>query len=118
MEDILEFLLVIGFLAVGFFKQAKKKTTSEPKEEGEVTPMPQETYDDPILEVSPAPPMAQKEMKRPKRSNKKSPKLEPSQTTPPLVTDSPQTEADYHLHSVEEVRRAFIWSEILHRKYE
>ena len=121
MEDILKFLLVIGFLAFGFFKQAKKETASEQKGEGEPIPMPEETCDDPIYEVASDSHMKQKEVQKPKRRKKHPHSPEPPESPKTIstpVSAAPQNETDYSIHSAEEARKAIIWSEILHRKYE
>ena len=125
MEDIFKFLLVIGVIVIGFVRQAKKGAK---KRDGgtPVMPMPDEetafpesredeTYGGYIPE-GPKPEVIITAKKTEKK--RKSAGISSNHFSPP--TPAPQEtneQSEFEIHSVEEARRAIIWSEILQRKY-
>ncbi len=124
MEDIFQVLLIIGFIAIGVFRQINKEKS--PKNTDSEIPMPI-----PAPTVSgPYPQQKSPETKKPANSRKKqitSPIEEGVRTThvPPPISTPPQSPApteaaeksEYSIDSPEDARRAIIWSEILQRKY-
>lgn len=112
-EDILKLLLAIALpLLYGLFKRMMRanSTSGQPEMEWEE-----------IHEPAPSP-------SRPKQKPKSKPanrflatgKEEGSAATsltapePPLADEHPE---DFSISSLEEIRRAIVWGEILHRKY-
>ena len=122
MEDVLQILFIVGILIFGFIKQARKSAQKDREQpiEGEDIPLPHE--DNPLPEASTFPPMPPQPetiqpprpttVPFPKRTVPDSARTALKPTAPP-ADDS--TEMD--IHSLEDVRRGIIWSEILQRKY-
>ena len=121
MDDVLKILLVIGILLFGLARKTKK--------EAKETPLPEnwgdETYGGYIPE-GPDSAMEKEEQKpaetpiAPKIAAREG--LRTTNTPPPPPMETPaQPEkapvADVDVHSIEDVRRGVIWSEILQRKY-
>lgn len=134
MEDVFKFLFVIIIIAVGFIRQAKKeakkKAANNPAMPRKENPLPEswndETYGGYIPE-GPQPEVAVIPEKKEKYKSSKS--FTPTTGTfadridssanynsPPTSIEADE-KSEFEIHSVEEARRAIIWSEILQRKY-
>ncbi len=129
MEDVFKFLIIAAAVIISIKQQskkgAKKNTANKPAipvpeawpdiEIKEVEVKEGNTYDGYIPET-PAPKIV-----KPKVQN--SPKIKPEKTSEPsirlqsptLMTES--QESEFGFQSIEEVRKAIVWSEILQRKY-
>lgn len=125
MEDIFKFLLVIGILVIGFVRQAKKEAKKKagnpsamPMPDGK-SPFPGDwedaTYGGYIPEgPEPEPIAVTGQTKKKTRPAAASSSPSPSPAPVPQATDEP---SEFEIRSVEEARRAIVWSEILQRKY-
>lgn len=119
MEDIFQILIFVAFAAFGVIAQVRK----DKKEES--TASPQEVLEDmfPELEQETEMPMVEPMVQQPViRKKKKTPKKEKAPiiekaSTPPPPKPLGQADKKIRLHSKEEARRAFIYSEIFNRKY-
>lgn len=143
MEDIFKFLLVIGVIVVGLVKQvkkeAKKQADSKPASPIPHTgnPIPEswndETYGGYIpkgpSDETIAPPASTKKPK-PSKSKPFIPlnmadnsdqrfhtSLKQTISAPEAIAEEVNEPSEFEIHSIEEARRAIIWSEILQRKY-
>ncbi|MDR0989392.1 MAG: hypothetical protein LBM06_08045 [Prevotellaceae bacterium] len=121
MDDIMQFLIVLGVIAIGIYQQYKKEAAKKASERS----------------VLPAPPTATPRQAPASSRRKRESFLPTGDATTSSLTGSvsaspctpntsispistppqPETESDYAIHSAEEARRAIIWSEILQRKY-
>lgn len=135
MEDIFKILLVTGILIYGFVKQLRKETPEQPAfpypemPDSDIPPMPegipipedipmqQDSHPEPAQETVIAPHKQSGSTPAHKKSRKYQPIQESKQTTADLSANEHNETTDYSIHSVEEARRAIIWSEILQRKY-
>ncbi len=121
MEDIIQFLLIIGFIAIGIFRQvAKAKSKNEAENEIPMPiPVPPPFTDPSVIQKAP--------QKTNKKRNQFTPPIEegvrtthvPPISAPPQQTTEtePADRSEFAIDSPEEARRAIIWSEILQRKY-
>lgn len=139
MEDVFKFLFVIAIIAVGFIRQAKKeakkKAANSPAMPQKENPFPESwndgTYGGYIPE-GPQPEVVVIPEKKEKRKPSKSKSSIPSHTigtlsdhfdsssnfnSPPTSSVEADEKSEFEIHSVEEARRAIVWSEILQRKY-
>lgn len=127
MEDILKFLFIVGIILIGIVKQVKKE---KEKEVSKKTPTPTiPSYKDNKKEVFT--PVTPTQSKRGKEYPHSSPvkasenvshyhpisKSAPTSTIKENTTQDIKKSPDFDIHSVDEVRKAIIWSEILQRKY-
>lgn len=138
MEDVFKFLFVIAIIAVGFIRQAKKeakkKAADSPAMPRKENPLPESWNDGTYGGYIPEGPQPEVAVISPKKNdNRKSSKSKPTHTTgtlsdridsssnynsPPTATSQEAEEqSEFEIHSVEEARRAIVWSEILKRKY-
>lgn len=123
MEELYKYLVILAVVIVPILKQLRKNSQQEQDEEREVPPT---TYPplneqpiegdkektNPVQTSITTPPPFQN--KRPKRSSQPAEAAE----NKTVHTDKESEPADdYGIHSVEEARKAIIWSEILQRKY-
>lgn len=121
MDDVLKILLVIGFLLFGFARKAKK--------EAKEAPLPENWGDETYGGYIPEGPDSTTEKEAQKPTEVITPPkatvtegLRTTSTPPPppakahAEPEKPET-ADIDIHSIEDVRRGVIWSEILRRKY-
>lgn len=115
MEDIMQFLLIVGIIAFGIFRQYSKEKAKKSENEH---PMPIPEYKMEEFVMTEAPPK-----QIPKKQKQVLPQ-EGARTTShtPLPTAPVQRievaeESEFTIHSAEEARRAIIWSEILQRKF-
>ena len=118
MEDILKFLFVAIVLGVAFVQHIRKETAKKASKKT-LEPAPDETI----------PERQRASMSRPKKNgayDRGAPKGKPVATGEAVRCpdstmrdeNAPQkAEGDYSIRSVEEARRAMVWSEILARKY-
>ncbi len=118
MEDILKFLFVAIVLGVAFVQHIRKETAQKASKKA-LEPAPGETI----------PERQHASMSRPKKNgayDRGAHKGKPVATgeavrcpdsTMRKETDPQNVEEDYGIRSVEEARRAMVWSEILARKY-
>ena len=124
MEDIFKFLFVIGIIAIGIAKQVKKE---KEKQTAKKTPAPTiPPYKEMQKKVLAPPPATKtergKESPRPFLTGtpESTSHYRPVSPAPTKQEDTAQpikNSPDFNVHSVEEVRKAIIWSEILQRKY-
>lgn len=116
MEDIVKFLLVIGFIVIGIAKQYKKEADKEAEPD---MPVP----DEPLPDLQkgdttcggyiPEGPKTVKPVPKPRKAPPRS-----APATPPLAEpQTPEETSEFNIRSAEEARKAIIWSEILNRKY-
>ena len=134
MEDVLKILLILGFVIFGVVKKARKEAKNDAPTNEWDTPTPQSENPMPeawgsgeiqVETVSEAPQPAAKPKAEnifPPRHRHKAPVQEGARTTrvaSPVLNENPDSSPspDVDIHSVEEVRRGIIWSEILKRKY-
>lgn len=112
MEDIVKFLLVIGFIVIGIVKQSKKETDKEAEPDMPVPDAPLPTQ--PIAQ----PRKAKKKGKAKPFPQTSGPSPHSTPATPPLAEpQTPEETSEFNIRSAEEARKAIIWSEILNRKY-
>ncbi len=126
MENIITFLLIMGILIIGYSTQQVKKEAKKRSEQQPHTPIPDieypipENWDDIILEES-HPKVTQTVTQAERKKNFSSVKSikNPSISKPisPIAMQKSEAPSEFAIHSVEEVRRAIIWSEILQRKF-
>ncbi|WP_373734734.1 hypothetical protein [Bacteroides heparinolyticus] len=140
MEDFFKFLLVMSVIVIGIVKQFKKeaqknadKKPAMPMPEANF-PLPEYQNEDTDRDFIPEEPETEPEfMHRPSAKPNKQPrhKKQPFQSktsasspspinaSPPPISDPQDCDetSDFGIHSVEEARKAFVWSEILQRKY-
>jgi hypothetical protein len=126
-DTLLQFLLIIVFLFIGitraYKKENRKQTDSpdqKPADEGDYDNYgDKEVYSEKGSEEQTTSPRKQSLYE----TFPAKPKQVRHSYSPLIFTDSEEAsvssecEQDYDIHSVEEIRRAIIWSEILHRKY-
>ncbi len=126
MGDILKFLFIVGIIVIGIVRQVKKE-----KETNKKTFIPPTIPNKDKVENTRIP--TSKKKKEPEKrvpqsfltvteSSTSSPYRPATSTlsTPPPSDDTAQiteNESDFSIHSIEEARKAIIWSEILRRKY-
>ena len=109
MEDIFKFLFVIGIIAIGFVRQARKEAKTST---GNGPAMPMPDAESPFPENWNGVPY--------NGYNPENPGPEVPPVCPNTDNMSPEpTEASsqFEIHSAEEARKAIIWGEILQRKY-
>ena len=147
MEDVLKILLILGFIIFGVVKKARKEAKDNaPWDESDMpapqpeNPLPEawgsgEIQENPLpeawgsgeIQVETVPETPRPEA-RPKATDafpprrRKASVQEGARTTrpaSPILNESPAPppSPDVDIHSLEEVRRGIIWSEILKRKY-
>lgn len=127
MGSIWEVLLILGFIGFSIFKQVNKSLKDTADEQRPAVPMGMEEVFpemEPTVEPIPTLPPVQKQV--PKKSSTQtasSPKRRihapiPIEDKATLVLQETEpTAQDFDVHSIEEVRKGVIWSEILNRKY-
>ena len=125
MDDILKFLVVVGAIAFGIYRQFKKDNANKSKTERPVNLPDYENEP----EFEPEPPIIPKESKKEKKkaTTAYQPLSIPSSNqgigntqfpiSPPTGIESEENENEFAINSQDEARRAIIWSEILQRKY-
>ena len=104
MDSVIFALIVIGVIIASVIKQLNKKAEESERER---QPEPKQPYEAAYQEYQSPPTRA----KAPSPNKPEQPK----KVSPPPVQTTPEQEFD--IHSMDEVRRAIIWSEILNRKY-
>ncbi len=133
MEDVFKFLLVIGIIAFGIVRQIKKETAKkvEGKKSASIpensNPLPENWEGDTYGGYIPKGPVHQHvETVQVKESNSKRAKMASNRSntsntnriiSPPSSAPQVSAESEFAIHSLDEVRRGIIWSEILQRKY-
>lgn len=125
MEDILQFLFIAGFIIISIVGQLKKESKKSTDNQFD-TPLPEEEID---KDATPVPqswgrPYAdrttEKLSHRTATTSTAPTRVAPSKKVSPSPPPAPQTSdsnPDYSIHSVEEARKAIIWSEILQNKW-
>lgn len=121
MEDIVQVLIVIGVIA---FSVVKKLIDSNKEEEKKQRPKVDNPWEaeDVYEDTSPkifeegqystyTPPTLTIKQPSPKKHTRI------ADTSPPLQEGTDEQHQEFNIESVEEARRAIIWSEILNRKY-
>lgn len=133
MEDVLKILLILGFIIFGVVKKARKEAKDNAPWDESDMPAPQpenplpEAWGSGEIQVETVPETPRPEA-RPKATDafpprrRKASVQEGARTTQPaspILNESPAPppSPDVDIHSLEEVRRGIIWSEILKRKY-
>lgn len=140
MEDFFKFLLVMSVIVIGIVKQFKKEAQKN-ADKKPAMPMPDANFPLPEYQdedtdrnfVREEPETEPEFMHRPSASPNKQPRHQkqsfqsetpaPSPSSinasPPPISDPQDSDgaSDFGIHSVEEARKAFVWSEILRRKY-
>lgn len=120
MEDVIQFLIIIGAIFIGFVSQNKKKKRQQPEEEAfppifseeeeeyfeeeEEKKAPEAFIPQPVQVTAPQPALKQTAKKKKKQA-----------TAQPAAQTSAAAPAD--LRSPQKAREAFIYSEIFNRKY-
>lgn len=135
MDEFVQFLFVIAIIAVGIVQQYRKEARKKKAEQPPIPPVtstswppePEETDETygGYIPAAPEPETAPKPAPKPfiepavHKTAPQPPQRKQAVATPPVnnvpATPTGATE-DYGIHSVEEARRAIIWSEILNRK--
>lgn len=131
MDEFVQFLFVIAIIAVGIVQQYRKEARKKKAEQPPIPPVtstswppePEETDETygGYIPAAPEPETAPKPFIEPAvhKTAPQPPQRKQAVATPPVnnvpATPTGATE-DYGIHSVEEARRAIIWSEILNRK--
>ena len=124
MEDVLKILLILGFIIFGVVKKARKEAKDNaPWDESDMpAPQPEREIQVETVPETPRPEARPKATDAfPPRRRKASVQEGARTTRPasPILNESPAPppSPDVDIHSLEEVRRGIIWSEILKRKY-
>ncbi len=123
MEDVIKFLLIIGFIAIGVFKQVSKEKSKKNAENDIPVPVPP-----PVPQPSSVQRKSSQKANSPKKQKQFTTHIEegvrtahnpPTISAPPHQTDETESAetSEYTIDSPEEARRAIIWSEILQRKF-
>ncbi|MCD8079744.1 MAG: hypothetical protein LUF04_04820 [Bacteroides sp.] len=121
MEEVLKFLVVMGIICFMIYRQAVKARKAAEEAQAQAPSYDPEAYEEwdeeeeTIRELYPQETSARKNhvsgrttTARPQTA-RKAPEAVPTEAT---------EEPDYGIYSVEEARRAIVWSEILKRKYD
>lgn len=129
MDGILQFLLIAGLIAIGIIKQIKKEAKKKDiilKPENEYNPFPRDQKaersffpESSTFEVRKSTFSEEKKIKKPiapPLNTSAPPKAKATSTEVPICTAS-ETESEFRINSIEEARKAIVWSEILQRKY-
>lgn len=118
MEDVMQFLLVAGILAFGIYKQFNKEKSNKPEKS---TPMPTPEYEyEPEFKESVIFEKPQKKVAAPPKTSLPKEGIRSTYvptTAPKAAKEATVDKGEFSIQSVEEARRAIIWSEILQRKY-
>ncbi|EJX00652.1 hypothetical protein EVA_11240 [gut metagenome] len=121
MEDIFKILLVIGIIIYAFTIRTRKETPEMPNSDAplmpEESPMPQDSYLKPAQETVIKPNRKTSSKPTHKEIKKHQPIQETQQTIAASTIGKTDKTSDYGIHTIEDAKRAFIWSEILQRKY-
>lgn len=123
MEDILQFLVIAGIIALGVYRQFAKEKTKNAENERPTTQPEYEVVEMPTLSDFPQrrAPKKQKQQSLPQEGVRTTlnPRLHSSSdiAAAPLIEDDEIIDSEFAIHSEEEAKRAIIWSEILQRKY-
>ena len=122
MEDIFQILIIVGFIVFAIFRQLTKKVTENSQDVPHYPEYKEGMSEDEVLVT---PPFLTTELKSVALKHKK--ETFPSKKThirnqEPILKENTSMEEtlsaeDFHTNSVDEVRKAVIWSEILNRKY-
>jgi len=126
MEDVLKFLFIVGIILIGIARQVRKD-----KEAGKKTlTLPTIPNRDKVEEQhvptanpirKPAKASLQRDITKPFADSSYQPTIStlstPTTTLSNNTTQVTETESDFSIQSIEEARKAIIWSEILRRKY-
>ena len=126
MEDIFKFLFVIGIIAIGFVRQARKEAKTStgngpamPMSDAE-SPFPENWNGVPYNGYNPENPGP--EVSAPRKKAAKKHKSAPNHppvcpNTDNMPPEPAEASSQFEIHSAEEARKAIIWGEILQRKY-
>jgi len=140
MEDFFKFLLVMSVIVIGIVKQFKKEAQKNADKKPAMpmpdanTSLPEYQYEDTDREFIPEGPETEPEFiyrpsakpNRQTHDRKQSFQPETSASSSssinvssPPISDSQDSgdTSDFGIHSAEEARKAFVWSEIFRRKY-
>jgi hypothetical protein len=118
MENILQYLFVAVIIIAGIVRTINKAKQEAPKEITEPFPVPRAFTIEPPVETKP--------VRRP--NAKQTPKPTVSVTPPPAVSrvaaddpfalhSSAEENSDFQIETLEDARKAMVWSEIMQRKY-
>lgn len=120
MGDILQVLIILGFIGFAVVRQVLK--TNAQNSENQTPPVyipdEQEDYYPEMTFDSPPPPpasMTVQQFKATQKDTLHAPK--PREVLKSHLQESETTTQEFDIHSAEEVRKGIIWSEILNRKY-
>ncbi len=125
MEDILQFLFIAGFIIISIVGQLKKESKKSTDNQFD-TPLPEEEIDEDAMPVpqswgrSYADHTTEKLPPKAVHKLTASPRTAPPKkvsSSPPPAPQASDSNPDYSIHSVEEARKAIIWSEILRNKW-
>ncbi len=121
MEEILKFLLVMGIIAFMIYRQAAKARKASEETQAEAPSFDPEEYEgwdgevETVRDLYPQEtPAYQSHSSRRNTSARPQTIRKAPETMPKEATEDPE----YGIYSVEEARKAIVWSEILKRKYD
>jgi len=117
MDGILNILIVLGFIGFAVYKQISK-TEDKPADKpavpyGMEEVFPEITY----IPPPPAPPAVKKQSKSDKRFKSTLNDTKPGEVLIEPLEEDGSVNSDIDTHSIDEIRKGIIWSEILNRKY-
>ncbi|MCI1683766.1 MAG: hypothetical protein LKI39_14620 [Bacteroides sp.] len=139
MDGIVQFLIIAGVIVIGIVKHLKKEADKSVEKKPDILAkretsaqkvfipnyekkyggyIPEDTIFEPKATVA-------SKNKSKQEKNKTSSSYHNTTVSPPKNTSSsesiasqaPEATPDFNFHSIEEIRKAVIWSEILQRKY-
>lgn len=120
--EILKFLLIVAVIAFAIVRQARKSKSGQPEKRpsapasGNFNPMEAA----PVKEEIAKPHRKASKQSKKTKANYMEPASEGARTTAPAPHSSePEqaTDTNFSIGSIEDARKAIIWSEILNRKY-
>ncbi|CDD47914.1 putative uncharacterized protein [Bacteroides sp. CAG:875] len=119
--DVLQILIFLGFICLGFYQTMRKKQPKSARRKVVRKFVPADFF--PMEEAIPEevrmapPPEARKKKKKHSVKQEKQPEKEQKQV--PLQTEKPEEDrSEYAFRTPSDARRAFIYSEIFRRKYD
>lgn len=139
MDGIVQFLIIAGIIVIGIVKHLKKETEKNAEEEPDILVnkkagtqevfipnyekkyggyIPENTlFEQPKANVIPKSKPKKEKQTSSSHHNATIPPPKNTSSTKSSVSQASETASDFDIHSIEEVRKAVIWSEILQRKY-
>ncbi|MDL2213792.1 hypothetical protein LJC29_07490 [Bacteroides sp. OttesenSCG-928-N06] len=120
MDSFWEVLLILGFIGIGIFKQVSNSFKEKTDEQRPIVPLGMEEVfpDVPLLQPEPTPTVAETgSVPTANKFKQKLHKTIPIETNATPLQEAESPPQNFDVHSIDEVRKGIIWSEILNRKY-